>query len=305
MHAYQLLPCERLVECFETLLQWRPSPGTISNILESAGKNAAPSAEMIKGQIHGSEYIHLDGYNLSLGGQKYWLWNASTESQTYLYLHPNRSREALAQFGILEGYEGFAIHDFYSIYLPYDQCGHGLCNAHHLRDLKYVEEDLGQAWAGKLSKFLVSAKDLKEKARSKGTGLDPGQLKDLRQEYMGILLEGERVNPEPVKPPGQKGRPTRGKALNLLNRLVEREEEVLAFLYYDVPFDNNQAERDLRMMKTKQKISGCFRSLPHANAFINLRSLIASAKKQAVSVMEVIQAVILDPFKAASLLGAS
>jgi hypothetical protein len=89
------------VECFETLLQWRPSPGTISNILESAGKNAAPSAEMIKGQIHGSEYIHLDGYNLSLGGQKYWLWNASTESQTYLYLHPNRSREALAQFGIL------------------------------------------------------------------------------------------------------------------------------------------------------------------------------------------------------------
>ena len=305
LHTYQMMPCERLSECFNDLFGFRPSPGTISNFLESAGENAARVADRIKAQIRDAEYIHLDETSLNLSGQKYWLYTASTQNQTYLYLHPNRSREALAQFGILEGYEGFAINDFYSIYLPYDQCGHGLCNAHHLRDLKYVEEEFGQAWAGKLAKFLIKAKDLKEKGLSKGTGLDPGQILTLRKEYTRILMDGERRNPEPVKKPGQRGKPKRGKALNLLTRLIEREGEVLAFLYHDVPFDNNQAERDLRMMKTKQKISGYFRNLSHANAFIHIRSLIASAKKQAVNVMDVIQSVILNPDKVGNLLLAS
>ena len=111
-------------------------------------------------------------------------------------------------------------------------------------------------------------------------------------------------NPEPVKNPRQRGKPKRGKALNLLNRLIERDKEVLAFLYHDVPFDNNQAERDLRMMKTKQKISGCFRSISHANAFINLRSIIASAKKQAVNVIEIIRTAILSPEEVGHLLEA-
>ena len=305
LHAYQLLPCERVAECLGDLFGWRPSPGTISNILENAGTNAAPAAELLKEQISNAEYIHLDETSLNLGGKKHWLYTASTEKLTYLYLHPNRSREALAQFGILEGYEGFAIHDFYSIYLPYDQCGHGLCNAHHLRDLRYVEEELGQAWAGKLAKFLVRAKELKEKAQWEGTGLDPGKLNRLRKEYTGILLAGDRVNPEPVSSPGQRGKPKRGKARNLLDRLIDREEEVLAFLYYDVPFDNNQAERDLRMMKTKQKISGCFRSLSHANAFVDIRSILASAKKQAVNAMEIINAVIQHPKEVGRLLVAS
>ena len=97
LHAYQLLPCERLVECFEDLFGWRPSPGTISNILENAGGNAAPAAELLKEQIGNAEYIHLDETSLNLGGKKHWLYTASTEKLTYLYLHPNRSREALAR----------------------------------------------------------------------------------------------------------------------------------------------------------------------------------------------------------------
>jgi len=305
LHAYQLLPCERVAECFGNLFGWYPSPGTISNFLEQAGQNAAQAAATLKEQIRNSRYIHLDETSLSLSGQKHWLYTASTEDRTYLYLHKNRSREALAQFGVLEGYEGFAIHDFYSIYLPYDQCRHGLCNAHHLRDLKYVEEELGQAWAGKLAQFLVDAKELKEQAVKNGTCLDPSQVSRLRKKYMRILMDGIRLNPEPERKPGKRGKPKRGKALNLLGRLVDREQEVLAFLYHDVPFDNNQAERDLRMMKTKQKISGCFRSLSHANAFINIRSLIASAKKQAVNVMEVLRAVIVAPDKVESLLAKS
>lgn len=302
LHAYQLMPCERLSECLHDLFEFRPSPGTVSNILESVGGNAANVAEEIKAQIRNADCIHLDETSLNLCGEKYWLYTASTEKQTYLYLHPNRSREALAEFGILEGYEGFAIHDFYSIYLRYDQCSHGLCNAHHLRDLQYIEEELGQAWAGKLSQFLVDAKQLKEKARSKGTGLDPGQLNNLRKKYTRILMDGIKDNPEPQRIPGQRGKLKRGKALNLLDRLIERDKEVLAFLYHDVPFDNNQAERDLRMMKTKQKISGCFRSLSHANSFINIRSVIASAKKQAVNVMEIIESIIRAPEDAIALL---
>ena len=295
LHAYQLLPCERIGELCGDLFNCKLSSATVSNILESAGDNAAPVALSLKEQIRNAPYIHLDETSLRLGRKNYWLYTASTPTQTYFYLHPNRSREALSQFGILEGYRGFAIHDFYSIYLPYDQCNHGLCNAHHLRDLKYVEEELGQPWAGELSEFLVRVKRLKEELRAGGSGLDPGQLSGLRKEYFQILLKGERVNPEPMSQPGQRGRPKRGKALNLLDRLVHREDEVLAFLYNDVPFDNNQAERDLRMMKVKQKISGCFRSEVHAGAFINIRSVIASAKKQAVNIFGIIKGVIQNP----------
>ena len=304
LHTYQLLPFERLAECLEDLFDWRPSPGTIANILESVGTNVAPVTNQLKSQISKAPYIHLDETSLSLGGKKHWLYTASTDRQTYLYLHPNRSRNALKDFGVLEDYEGFAIHDFYSIYLPYNQCQHGLCNAHHLRDLKYVEEELGQRWAPKLSKFLIKAKQLKEQAQVKGKCIEPSQLRRLHKEYMQILSKGMLENPEPVKNPRQRGKPKRGKALNLLNRLIERDKEVLAFLYHDVPFDNNQAERDLRMMKTKQKISGCFRSISHANAFINLRSIIASARKQAVNVLDIIRTAILSPEEVGHLLEA-
>lgn len=95
---------------------------------------------------------------------KYLLYTATPPKQTFLYLHPNRSRKALVEFGILEGYEGFPIHDFFCIYLPYDHCGHGLCNAHLLRDLKYLEEELGQARAEKLASLMVRAKEVKEYA---------------------------------------------------------------------------------------------------------------------------------------------
>ena len=146
-----------------------------------------------------------------------------------------------------------------------------------------------------MSCLLLAAKGLV--AESAGE-VCPAQIEEIRKQYREILAAGMEVNPPPVRAPGQKGRAAKGKALNLLTRFAEYEEEVLAFVIHGVPFDNNEAERDLRMMKTRQKISGCFRSLDWANRFAKIRSVITSAKKKAVNVYGILQQMLTNPEKA-------
>ena len=204
--------------------------------------------------------------------------------------------------GVLGSYKGYAIHDYLASYYRFEGLLHGLCNAHHLRDLTSVHEDHGQAWAADMIGLLLEAKKLKERERAGGRRVGAGTLERLQHRYFEVLEAGYAINPEPERRPGQRGRLKRGKPLNLLDRFRDRSEEVMAFLIHDMPFDNNQAERDLRMMKTKQKISGCFRNLTHAKAFADLRSVISTAKKRSVNVIEIIQITLSDPQEAQSLL---
>ena len=236
-------------------------------------------------------------------GKLYWLHTASTPTLVYLHVDEHRGELALRAMGILDGYKGWVIHDFLSAYYTIEGLKHVLCNAHLLRDLINVHENHGQQWAADMIALLLEAKRLKEREQSGGRTIGQRTLDRLSRRYEEVVNAGYAINPEPVRRPGQRGRLKRGKPLNLLIRLDERHEEVMAFLLNDdVPFDNNQAERDLRMMKIKQKISGCFRNLDHATAFAKLRSIIASAKKQSINVLEILFLTLNNAPKAQQLL---
>jgi transposase len=298
LQTYQLLPCERLSELFSDVFDCNLSTGTICRMLERSADKTTPIIDAIKEKIREGPYLHCDETGLSLSGKIHWLHTASTPELTCLYVDRNRGLPAMLAMGVLEGYTGYVIHDYLSSYYRITGILHGLCNVHHIRDLTCVHEEHGQEWGSDMIKFLLEAKKLKDREKAGGRRVGERTLNRLQQRYFEILDEGYKLNPEPERRPGQRGKLKRGKPLNMLNRFCDRHEEVMAFLICGVPFDNNQAERDLRMMKTKQKISGCFRNLDQARAFASLRSIISSAKKQTINILQILQATLSDPRKA-------
>jgi transposase len=216
---------------------------------------------------------------------------------TYYRWHRYRGRRAIEAIGLLPPYEGTAVHDGWGIYQGY-ACRHGLCNGHHLRELTFIEERYGQAWAGQMKGLLLEMKASVEDAKAReAVVLAASVLATFRRRYGEILSEGLLENPPPVgraAPDGRRGRLKQTKAKNLVDRLVKYEDQVLRFaLDFEVPFDNNQAERDLRMMKLKQKISGGFRSAAGADYFCRLRSYVSTMRKQGQPMLEALEAVFL------------
>lgn len=302
LQTYQLLPCERLSEFFGDIFDCSLSSGTVCRILEKGGEQASPVVAKIKEKIRAGPFLHSDETGMSLFGKIHWLHTASTPQLTYLHVDKHRGEPAMRAMGVLEGYTGHVIHDYFSSYYRITGLLHGLCNVHHIRDLTCVHEDHGQQWGSDMIKLLLEAKKLKDREKAGGRRVGPRTLDRLQQRYFEILEEGYAINPEPQRQPGQRGKLKRGKPLNMLDRFRDRQEEVMAFLIHGVPFDNNEAERDLRMMKTKQKISGCFRNLNHARAFAGLRSIIASAKKQSINVLQILKTTLSNPAEAQALL---
>ena len=183
---------------------------------------------------------------------------SSTQTLTHYGSHAKRGKEATESIGILPEFDGTAVHDGWSSYRQY-ACAHALCNAHHLRELTFIEEQDGQVWAGEMKGLLVEIKQRVEQAARMQRLAEP-TVQEFEQRYQQILDEGLEANPVPTAEPGKRGRKKQSKSKNLLDRLSTYREQVLAFMYdFGVPFDNNLAERDLRMMKVQQKISGCFR----------------------------------------------
>lgn len=170
-------------------------------------------------------------------------------------------------------------------------CEHGLCNAHHIRELTFIYEQYAQKWAKNMIDFLLEVKEKREKTRRRG--FDPETIKEYESRYRRIITAGMRANPPPVADAQQRkkrGRKKKSKALNLVERLKQHEKATLAFMYdFSVPFDNNLAERDLRMMKVQQKISGTFRSFEGALSFCRIRGYISTVKKQGMNVIAAIQ----------------
>jgi transposase len=214
----------------------------------------------------------------------------STCGLTYYFVHPKRGQLAMDEMAVLPNFKGKAIHDGLKSYQGYG-CEHFLCNAHHLRELQYILERYGQPWSYQMSLLLRTALVLVDGAKAKGrTALRPKQLQLLTARYAAILEQGIAVNPLPVSPPDapkKRGRPKRPPALNLLERLKSKEASVLGFMRdFTIPFDNNQAERDLRMMKLKQKISGCFRTEEGARMFCRIRGYLSTLRKQKVNLLD-------------------
>ena len=225
----------------------------------------------------------------------WWLHSCSTDSHAYYEVHKKRGSEAMDEIGILPNFEGIAIHDFWKSYLKYT-CTHGLCNAHLIRELTFIHERLtqvGETWAQELIKLLLEIKIDKEKAiKDKKTSLSKDILEQFDKKYDKIVNEGLNANPfaPPVYSKGQKkkrGRYKKTKQRNLLERLRDYKSDIIRFCKnFNVPFDNNFSERDIRMMKLKQKISGCFRSKKGAQYFARIRSFIISARKQDRNILD-------------------
>ncbi len=288
---YQLLPQERTGELLEDLFGGAPSEGTLNAAVQRCAAGLAATEEAIKKQLRGSAVVHFDETGFYVEGERYWLHSASTEGLTHYGWHPKRGKEATDALEILPEFKGRAVHDGWSSYFQYG-CDHALCNAHHLRELTFVQEQDSQSWAGDMKELLLEIKARVEQAKAAGAqGLDEATRREFERRYQRILAQGLVANPLPEpRPPGQRGRRKQSKAKNLLDRLAAHQPSVLAFMEdFRVPFDNNLAERDLRMVKVQQKISGCFRSDGGATAFCRIRGYISTIRKQRQDVLPAIQ----------------
>ncbi|MAT97145.1 MAG: hypothetical protein CL608_08385 [Anaerolineaceae bacterium] len=219
---------------------------------------------------------------------RHWLHVAATKTLTCYYPHQRRGRKATDAMDILPHFRGTAIHDFWSAYRYYQACHHGLCNVHHLRDLTAMAENGNQAWATRFKWFLLSAKQAVDQARLTGaTALPVTKVVQIERIYDQLIAAALQANsPSPGGwPKGKRGRPKKTKPRNLAERLDKHRHEVLAFVYdFKVPFDNNLAERDIRMLKVQQKISGCFRSQEGAKDFCTIRSYLSTIRNQGLNV---------------------
>ena len=293
LQAWQLLPHERTAQVCEDLFGHRPSAGSIVRSVVKSAAQMQPAVAQIATALSQARVLHADETGVRCAGNTHWLHVASTADLT-LYSHSaKRGLEGISSAGVLPQYGGVLMHDFWGPYDKLEHCAHLRCNAHLLRELKACAED-GQAWAAELAATLVAMKQVCDAAVAAGAPSVPEQrCGELEAAYAKSMAQGQREHPELGKPAGRRGRAKQSREHNLLKRLSAKQAEVLGFLRnIELPFDNNQAERDLRMMKVQQKISGCFRSAAGAKVFCVLRSYLATARKQGLNVIDTIRSAI-------------
>lgn len=289
LNSYQLIPYERTGEVFSDLFGCEISEGTLVNWTSAASETLGPVENETKRQLTRSPVVSFDETGIRVDGKTAWLHVSSTERLTHYGAHPRRGSEATKAIGILPELGGTAVHDFFSSYLSYS-CSHALCCAHILRELTFLAEENGEKWAVKMKKLLGDANDAVNERKAHGfKRLKGSQAKRFENRYERILAEGFAANPLPDirGQPKRRGRKKKTKTRNLLERLRDYRCEVLKFMRdFSVPFDNNLAERDLRMAKVKQKISGTFRSWDGAHDFCRIRGYISTARKNQVPVIQ-------------------
>jgi transposase len=286
----QLLPSERTCEVLNDLFGVSVSEGTLYTNRSQCFGHLESVEKTIQDTVVNSTKVHFDETGMRVNGQLWWLHVACTDGLTYYFVHPKRGQTAMDEMGVLPEFSGKAIHDGLKSYAGYD-CEHFLCNAHHLRELRFILDHYGQWWAYQLSVLLVTILYQVQAANADGqTVLPDDQLQAFEARYTEILEQGFAANPIPTPPPDapkKRGRPKRSPPRNLLERLKAQQASVLGFMYdFEVPFDNNQAERDLRMMKLKQKVSGCFRSTEGARMFCRIRGYLSTLRKQGHNVLD-------------------
>jgi transposase len=286
LQTYQLLSYERTAEAMGDLFGVYPSEGTLATAQQTAYTQLEGVEQAIRGALRKAHVGHADESGVRVAGHTAWVHVFSTAFLTFYAHHAKRGSAAIDAIGLLLNFAGRRVHDAFVSYLNLPGL-YALCNAHLLRELISLYEETGQAWVQKLIRLLLSMKAAVGEASTAGqTALSPKQLAGYEAAFTRFVTEGLRANPPP-KPTGKRGRPKQTTARNLLDRLVTHRAAVLAFLHdFRVPFDNNQAERDLRMFKVKQKVSGCFRSPDGADYFCRIRGYLSTLRKQGYSILD-------------------
>lgn len=280
MSIWQLVPLMRVSEFFGSQFKMGVSKGSVSNFNKAAFDLLEQFELWAKIQLTNSSLNYADETGININGKNHWLHSLANESVVLFHPDEKRGREAMIRMGILENYEGKLVHDHWKPYYSFD-CVHCLCNAHHLRELKWAYEVDGKEWAGKMIDLLIEMKEATSKA---GGELTESDFKKFLRNYRSILRKAEQESPLAEKEPGKRGRPKQSKSRNLLDRLKDYEADVLRFATdKEVPFTNNSAENDIRMTKVQQKVSGCFRSLKGAKEFCRIRSFLLTCQKQGLN----------------------
>jgi transposase len=287
----QYLPVERAAELLGEVLGAPVATGTLAAITAEGAAGLGGFAEQVRTLLAGAEVAHFDESGARVAGRLHWVHSASDARLSWFSVHPRRGAAAMDDAGVLPGFHGVAVHDGWAPYWRYDQATHALCNAHHLRELEAAAAEPGQGWAAEMAEWLSLAHAAATRARDAGAErVDAEVVAGLLGRYGQIIAKGRAANPPPARRPGQRGRVKQPPAANLLGRLDARRGAVSRFLVdLRVPFSNNQAERDIRMVKLAQKISGCWRTLAGAEAFCLLRSYLASARKQQANPLVVLR----------------
>jgi transposase len=283
MSNFQLLPYKRIEEHFADQFDIPLSAGSIYNFNKEVYERLAPFEDWVKRALSKALLLHADETGINIGGKRKWLHVVCSATLTLLMPHDKRGGEAMAAMGVLPEYTGTLVHDHWK---PYYQlpCYHALCNAHHLRELERAWEQDQQQWAKQMQALLL---EINKAVDAAGGVLNTTEAEAFRERYRQLLKAAQTECPPPdesQRKKGQRGRLKRSKSRNLLERLIQYEEDVLRFMVkLDVPFTNNQGERDLRMSKVQQKISGCFRSELGAKIFSRIRSYLSTCQKNGVS----------------------
>jgi transposase len=290
---YQLLPSERVHEMVYDLTGHALSEGTLYNANEKLYGALASYEAQVQEQLRAASVAHFDESGLRVQGKLHWLHSASTVLLTHYTVHARRGQAGIDAGGILPGFTGTAVHDGWSPYRLYTRCRHALCNAHHERELQAVLDNDHQDWARDLREHLHTIKAAVDQAAAAGRiSLDEQTRKEFAAGYDAIIRRGLEANPVPERTaPGKRGRAKKTKTRNLLERLDQYRDDVLRFMYdFRVPYTNNQGERDIRMTKVQQKVSGTFRSLDGAKIFCRIRGYISTVRKHGLPVLQYIRA---------------
>lgn len=286
---YQLLPFHRSAQLIEEITGHRISVGTLVGNSNHCKEQLSGFVEALKDHLKNAPLIHSDETGFYYEGKRKWLHTATTQDCTYYYAHDKRGKTAMDDMGILPGYAGTVMHDYWKSYLDYD-CTHALCNVHHLRDLTFCHEQEQSQWAADMKALLLEIKQETDNCKAKCLqNLDEQEQQLLMQKYDLLIQQGYGQHPLPEKQVGKRGSPKKTKTQNMLQRFDRHKEDILRFMRnFSSPFDNNLAEQAIRMMKVKQKISGCFRSKDGASSFAIIRSYIDTMRKNGYSIMDAI-----------------
>ena len=307
LSQYQLLPLQRTGELLEDLLEAPVSQGAVREWVEDAARKLSPTMEHISELLLRAPVMHVDETSVHVQGKVQWIHEHGTRHLTLYRWHGKRGAEGIEAVSLVPRYQGRMMHDRWTSYDRYS-CTHSLCGAHLIRDTIFVAEQEKQPWAVRMVEHLRHMDHVSNQWREQGARQLPASVRQaLLAEYFEILRIGYAAHAnQPLPPPPKRGgHQKQNPSLNLLDAFLKRAEQVLGFLDdLSIPFTNNLAERDLRMIKVQQKISGTFRSPEGVSTFCTIRSYLSTMHKQGRPLLAALRAVFAgSPFSIASQAG--